>query len=372
MKTRTLTATLLMLALIAATAAAVDVRIKDIARFQGYSDNQLVGFGLVIGLNGTGDGNQIRFTSQMIANFLNSSGIRHDATQIRTRNAAAVMITATLPPFVRPGSKIDITVSAIGDATSLQGGTLVLSQLTAPNGEVYATAQGPIVVGGFAASGAGASVTQNVPTSGIISNGAIVQREVPVNLQARQAMRLVLNEFDFTTAARVCGAINEKFGREIARSNDAGSVDMIVPLEYQGKVVDFIAAVEGVNVQTDEKAVVVINERTGTVVIGKDVRISTVAIAHGNLTISVSTQYLVSQPQPFAREGETVVVPDTEVTAEEQTGKSDSAVLMLPEGTNIGEIVRALNALGVTPRDIIAILQAMKAQGALKADLKVI
>ena len=356
---------------ISVAAGATDVRIKDIARVQGYSDNQLVGYGLVFGLSGTGDGNQIRFTSQAIANLLNSQGIRHSPTDIRTRNVASVLVTATLPPFARPGSKSDINVSAIGDATSLQGGTLVYTELTAPNGQVYATAQGPLVVGGFSAGGGGTSITQNVPTAGIISGGAIVQRDVPTNIQIRQNLRLVLNEYDFTTATRVASAVNERFGSEIARSNDGGSVDVIVPSAFRGKVIDFIAAVETLTVATDERAMVVINERTGTVVIGQNVKISTVAISHGNLTITVATQFQVSQPAPFS-EGETVVVPAQEVTAELPAASDENTLMLLPEGTNIGDIVRALNALGVTPRDIISILQAMKAQGALKAELKVV
>lgn len=358
------------LLVVAVAAGATDVRIKDIARVQGYTDNQLVGYGLVFGLNGTGDGNQIRFTSQAIANLLNSQGIRHDPEQIRTRNVASVLVTATLPPFTRPGSKIDVNVSALGDATSLQGGTLIFTQLMAPNGQVYATAQGQLVVGGFSAGGGGTSVTQNVPTAGIVSSGAIVQREVLSNIQLRQNLRLVLDTYDFTTATRVANAVNERFGSEIARSNDGGSIDVIVPGAYRGKVIDFIATVETLTVATDERAMVVINERTGTVVIGQNVKISTVAISHGNLTITVATQYQVSQPGPFS-EGETVIVPDQEVTAELPNASDENTLMILPEGTNIGDIVRALNALGVTPRDIISILQAMKTQGALKAELKV-
>lgn len=362
----------LMLAGALASAADSDVRIKDIARFQGFTDNQLVGYGLVFGLNGTGDGNQIRFTSQAIANMLNAQGIRHSATQIRTRNVASVLVTATLPPFSKPGSKIDIHISAIGDANSIQGGTLLLTQLFAPNGQVFATAQGQVIVGGFSAGGGGNSVTRNIPTAGIIPNGAIVQREVKINLQGSRTLKLVLDQYDFTTASRIATRINDTFKREIARSNDGGSVDIMVPVTHQGKIIDFIALVEALKVETDEKAMVVINEKTGTVVIGKNVKIATVAVAHGNLTISVSTQFLVSQPKSFTEGGETIVVPDSEVRVDEGTGDKENTVMMLPEGTNIGDIVRALNALGVTPRDIISILQAMKAQGALKAELKVI
>ena len=360
--------------LLAAPAAASEVRIKDIARIQGFTDNQLVGYGLVFGLSGTGDGNQILFTAQAISNMLNAQGIRHERTDIRTRNTASVMVTASLPPFAKPGSKIDINISAIGDATSLAGGTLLLTPMRAPNGEVYATAQGQVLVGGFAAGGGGGTgVAQNVPTAGIVPAGGIVQREVASNLMTRTSLTLVLNQYDFTTSSRVAEAVNARFGSPIARSRDGAAIDVIVPSAYHGNVIDFISRVEGIKVDTDERAIVAINEKTGTVVIGKDVRISTCAIAHGNLTISVSTDYLVSQPAPLS-EGETVVVPDQEVTATEDTttGTTGEAVMMLPEGVNIGEIVSALNALGVTPRDVISIIQAMKAQGALKAEIKVL
>jgi len=376
MKRFTLIFMLALVTLLASGLSATDVRIKDIARVQGYSDNQLMGLGLVIGLNGTGDGNQIRFTSQEIANLLNASGIRHDANDIRTRNIAAVVVTATLPPFARSGSKININVAAMGDAASLQGGTLLFTELKAPNGRVYATAQGPIIVGGFSAGGQGTSVTQNVPTSGTLPSGGIVQREVKTDLANRSNLRLVLDTYDFTTSVRVATAVNNHFGSELARSADGGSIDVIVPRDFKGDVIRFISEVESVRVDTDERAKVVINERTGTVVIGEEVKISAVAIAHGNLTISISTDYLVSQPGPFTRGGDTVIVPDQEVTADEETPTDEDGrprtLMMVPEATNIGDIVRALNALGVTPRDIISILKAMRAQGALKAEVEVL
>jgi flagellar P-ring protein precursor FlgI len=372
MKARIAAMLIALVVLASVPAGATEVRIKDIARFQGYSDNQLVGYGLVFGLRGTGDGNQILFTAQAIANMLNAAGIQHARTNIRTRNTASVIITATLPPFAKPGSKIDISVSAIGDATSLQGGTLLMTPLRAPDGEVYATAQGSVIVGGFAAGGGAAGVTQNVPTAGNIPNGGIVQREVMTNLQARNMLTLVLQDYDFTTSTRIAQAVNDHFGSPIARSSDGAGIDIIVPAAFQGKVIDFMAEVERLTVETDERAVVIINEKTGTVVIGQEVRIATCAVAHGNLTITVSTAYGVSQPLP-STQGQTVVVPQQEVTATEETatGRED-AVMMVPGGANIGEIVGALNALGVSPRDVIAILQAMKAQGALKAELKVL
>ena len=362
-----------LLMLFAIVAAASEVRIKDIARFQGFSENQLVGYGLVFGLQGSGDGNQILFTAQAIANMLNSQGIEHDRRNIRTRNTASVMVTAILPPFVRPGSKIDVNVAAIGDATSLQGGTLLLTPMRAPNGDVYATAQGPVVVGGFSVGGAAAQVVQNVPTAGSVPGGAIIQREININLQNQNSLTLVLDKYDFTTSARVAEQINIRFESPIARSGDGGSVEVLVPNDYRGKIVDFMAAVEGLTVETDERAVVIVNEKTGTVVIGKEVRIATCAVAHGNLTIQVSTAFGVSQPPPFS-EGQTVVVPEQEVTVTEETatGETEATVMMVPEGANIGEIVQALNALGVSPRDVISILQAMRAQGALKAELRVL
>jgi len=367
-----LAAALLAAAAVGAVAGATEVRIKDISRFQGFSDNQLVGYGLVFGLSGTGDGNQILFTAQAIANMLNAQGIRHDRRNIRTRNTASVMVTATLPPFARPGGNIDINVAAIGDATSLQGGTLLLTPLRAANGEVYATAQGPLVVGGFSAGGAGTTVTMNVPTTGTVPDGAIVQREVGIQLAGRSTLTLILNDYDFTTASRVAEAVNSRFEARIAHSRDGGAVDLVVPDEYRVRIVEFMADVEEVTVETDERALVIVNERTGTVVIGENVRVSTCAIAHGNLTIQVAMRYRVSQPAPFG-EGETVVVPEAEVevTEEAVTGE-EAAVMVMPEGANIGEVVQALNALGVTPRDIISILQAMRAQGALKAELRVL
>ncbi len=371
MATRITALLIAAMVLACAPAQATEVRIKDIARFQGYSDNQLVGYGLVFGLRGSGDGNQILFTAQAIANMLNAQGIKHNRTNIRTRNTASVIVTATLPPFAKPGSKIDVSVSAIGDATSLQGGMLLMTPMRAPNGDVYATAQGSVVVGGFAAGGAGAGVAQNVPTAGNVPNGAIVQREVPTNLQARASLTLVMENYDFTTATRIANVVNEHFGSPLARSRDGASIDVVVPSGFRGKVIDFIAEVERLTVETDERAVVIINEKTGTVVIGQQVRISTCAVAHGNLTIQVSTTFGVSQPQPFS-EGQTAIIPQEEVTVtEDMATGSEDAVMMLQEGANIGEIVGALNALGVSPRDVITILQAMKAQGALKAELKV-
>jgi flagellar P-ring protein precursor FlgI len=367
-----LTVTLLTAAWVAAGAS--DVRIKDIARFQGFSDNQLVGYGLVFGLRGTGDGNQILFTAQAISNMLNAHGIRHERRDIRTRNTASVIVTAILPPFAKPGSKIDVHVAAVGDATSLQGGVLLLTPLRAANGDVYATAQGPLVVGGFSAGGAGTQVVQNVPTSGLVPAGGIVQMEVQTDLQTRRQLTLVLNTYDFTTSSRITEAINKQFASPLARSRDGGVVDVIVPDAFAGNVVDFMSMVESITVETDEKAIVVINEKTGTVVIGKDVRISNCAVAHGNLTILVSTTYQVSQPAPFGQ-GETVVVPqvDLQVTEQTRTGETkDTALMKVPESTNIDQIVSALNALGVSPRDIISILQAMRAQGALKAEIKVL
>jgi flagellar P-ring protein precursor FlgI len=364
---------IILLAFFSAFSEANDVRIKDVSRVKGFTENQLTGMGLVIGLNGTGDGNQIRFTSQQIANMLNAAGIKHDASAIRTRNVAAVSLSAILPPFARRGSKIDVTVSSMGDAASLQGGVLVVSELKALNGDVYATAQGPVFVGGYSIGGSGTAITQNVPTAGIISGGGIVQNEVLMpGMQTKRNVTLVLDRFDFTTASNMASKINQTFGDNLASCLDGGSVDVIIPSRFKGQVIGFIAALEGISIATDQKATVVINERTGTVVIGQDVKINTVAIAHGNLTITVSTDYLASQPGPFSG-GETAILPETTLTVDQGAGADGNPVplTVLPETSTIGEIVAALNKLGVAPRDIMSILQALKAQGALHADLKV-
>ncbi len=344
-------------------------RLKDIAYVQGLRENQLVGYGIVVGLNGTGDGTQAKFTIQSIANLMERMGIINvDPKQVKVKNVAGVMVTAKMPPLAKIGQKIDVVVSSIGDAKSLLGGTLLLTPLKGINGEIYALAQGPLSVGGYSAGGAGANVQKNHPTAGRIPNGATVEREIPVNLLAKQNLKINLYRPDFTTVSRVADAINDSLGAEFARPVDAETVDLKVPPEYDGSPVSLMAAIENVEVTPDTTARVILDERTGTVVMGNQVRISTVAVAHGNLSIQIKESPGVSQPAPFSRGGRTVVTPNTEVKVNEGGGK----LVLLNRGATIGQLVAALNAVGVTPRDLIAIMQSIKASGALQADLQVI
>lgn len=344
-------------------------RIKDIAFVDGVRPNQLVGYGLVVGLNGTGDKSSAVYTTQSIANMLNKMGLKFDPSAIKVKNTAAVLITAELPPFAKPGMKIDVLVSSLGDATSLQGGTLIATPLRGHDGAVYSVAQGALALAGFSAGTQGAKVTKNHQTAGKIPNGAIIEREVPLALSGRQDLYLSLRSPDFTTARNVAEAINKDFSAKVAEAVDAGSVRLHVPApEAAEGVVGFISRVEGINVVSDSVTKVVVNERTGTVVMGENVRISTVAVSHGDISIEIRTQYLISQPNPFSRKGETVVVPYEEVGVNEQRAR----LVVLPESVTLGEVVRALNLVGVTPRDLVAILQAIKAAGALQAELEII
>lgn len=344
------------------------VRIKDIADINGVRDNQLVGYGLVVGLDGTGDGKKSLFTVQSMVSMLEKMGISVNAADIAVSNVAAVMVTAELPPFAKSGGRIDVLVNSIGDAKNLQGGTLLMTPLKAANGQVYAVAQGPVNTGGFSAGGEGGSVQKNFPTVGRVIGGALVEREVALNLNSRKKLTLSLRQPDFTTVTRMADAINAMFYDRIANAQDAGTVQVKVPMAYLGNIVGLVAMIEKLEVQPDITARVVINERTGTVVMGENVRISTIAIAHGNLSIVIKESPEVSQPLPFSRGGETVVTPDTDLSVDEG---GDQLVLM-PSGASIGEVVNAMNALGVSPRDLIAIFQAIKAAGALQADLEVI
>lgn len=343
------------------------VRIKDIADIKGVRNNQLVGYGLVVGLDGTGDGKKSLFTIQSMVSMLEKMGVTVEARDIAVANVAAVMVTANLPPFAKAGGRIDTLVSSIGDAKSLQGGTLLLTPLKAGNGQVYAVAQGPVNTGGFTASGAGGSVQKNFPTVGRVISGALVEREVNLDFNHRNTLTLSLHQPDFTTAARVKDAINSLFYDHIAEAADAGTVRLQVPTAYVGKLVELLAMIEKLDVKPDSAARVVINERTGTVVMGENVRISTIAIAHGNLSIVIKESPNVSQPLPFSQ-GQTVVSPNSDISVKEE-GKQ---LLLMPAGASIGDVVRALNALGVSPRDLIAIFQAIKSAGALQADLEVI
>ncbi len=340
-------------------------RIKDITQIQGVRQNQLVGYGLVVGLNGTGDGDKTRFTLQSLVSMLEKMGITVNSLDIKVKNVAAVMITADMQPFARPGTRMDVTVSSIGDAKDLQGGTLLFTPMKAADGQTYAIAQGAISTGGFAATGAGASAQKNFPTVGRVAGGALIEKEVSTGFGNKESLVLTLNHQDFTTATRVAESINAAFSAHIAKTSDSGSIDVLVPQRYADNVVGFVTAIESLGVTPDVEAKVVVNERTGTVVIGENVRISKVAIAHGNLSIQIKETADVSQPLPFSQ-GQTVTTPNTSLAVKEEK----APVFMLEAGASIGEIVRALNALGVTPRDLISIFQALQAAGALQAKLE--
>jgi flagellar P-ring protein precursor FlgI len=343
-------------------------RIKDVAAFEGVRDNQLVGYGLVVGLNGTGDRSQTFFSTQTLANILERSGITVAPDQMRVKNIAAVMVTANLPPFVRQGSRIDVTVSSIGDAQDIQGGVLIMTPLKAANTLVYATAQGQIVLGGFSAgAGAGNKVQLNHPTVGRIPNGALVEKEVGVDLTGKSRLNLVLHDSDFTTATRAVRAINELVGTSVAAAIDGRTVSIAIPASYSQRIVEFMAMVENARMDVDTRAKVIINEKTGTVILGREVRIMEVSIIHGGLSLQVGTLLNVSQPAPLSQ-GQTQVVPETTVSVKEDKGRS----VTLREGASVEEVVKALNAIGAGPRDVIAILQAIKAEGALQAELEII
>jgi flagellar P-ring protein precursor FlgI len=355
--------------LLAAAAAQADVRVKDIARIQGVRDNELFGYGIVVGLNGTGDKNTTFFTPQSIASMLQRLGISVNRAQLGLKNVAAVMATAKLPPFAKAGSQIDVVVSSLGDASTLQGGTLLLTPLQAADGQVYAVAQGALSIGGFNVQGGGGGerVQKNHPTVGRIPNGATIEREVPTTLGGNQTLAISLNHPDFTTATRLAAAVNKSLGAGRARALDAATIQVGgVPAE-PSRVIELIATLETLTVQPDAVAKVVINEKTGTIIMGANVRISTVAIAHGSLSIQIKEEKQVSQPAPFSQ-GQTTVVPKSETTVSEEKAN----LVVVDGGVNIGDLVRALNALGVTPRDMISIMQAIKQVGALQAELEII
>ncbi|WP_008192019.1 flagellar basal body P-ring protein FlgI [Roseibium alexandrii] len=357
-----------LLAVLTAVPATAMVRIKDIATLQGVRDNQLVGYGLVIGLKGSGDTlRNSPFTEQSLQSMLDSLGVNVRDTRLRTRNVAAVVVTAEMPSFIGKGSSIDISVSSLGDATSLAGGTLVATPLLGADGQIYAVAQGPVAVSGFAELGAAESLTQGIPTVGRIPNGGLIERNLPAKFSQIPDLVLELSNPDFKTAVRITDAINrytrERYGVRVAKERDYRSVDLTPPPKVS--LTRFIAEIESIRVRPDQSAKVVIDERTGTVVIGKDVQISTVAITHGNLTVRISEAPEVSQPAPFSQ-GETVVVPRTYVDAQETGGR-----LAVVGGTDLPTLVRGLNRIGLRPTGIIAILQAIKTAGALQAELVV-
>ena len=346
------------------------VRIKDIVDIKGVRGNQLVGYGLVVGLEGTGDSDDSLFTIQSLASLLEKMGVTVQTDDIEdVENVAAVMVTTDLPAFATLGSRIDVLVSSIGDAENLQGGTLLFTPLKAADGRVYAVAQGPVSTGGFAVSGnSGDQVQKNFPTVGRVVGGALVEKEIHSNFNQKDSLTLALHKADFTTATRVAQAIYRAFYSQLAQTENGGSIQVKVPENYRGKTVQFVTMIESLGVTPDMVSKIVVNERTGTVIMGENVRISTIAIAHGNLSIQIDESQDVSQPLPFSRGGETIVTPESDILVKE--GKNP--LFLVESGVSIGEVVKALNALGVTPRDLIAIFQALKAAGALQAELEII
>jgi flagellar P-ring protein FlgI len=363
-------------------------RIKDIADINGVRDNQLIGYGLVVGLAGTGDDVKNGFTRETLANMLSRQGLSTKDKELKADNAASVMVTASLPPFAKVGTKIDVTVSSIGDADSLLGGTLLMTPLKGADGAVYAVAQGPITLGGFTAAGGNASSVKNHPSAAIISNGAFIEKELKYDLDQKRVLTIQLQRPDFTTARRVADAIRSSLEGVEVHQLDGRSITVALLPKSLGSVVDILPRIEGLDVAVDTQAVVVMNEKTGTVVMGENVRISTVAVSHGNLSIQIREDYNVSQPLPFAPGappggnpvkdrktgavvapgGQTVVTQETTVGAQEEKKQ----LMVVPHGVTIQEVVAALNAIGVTPRDLITILQTIKSAGALQADLKII
>jgi flagellar P-ring protein precursor FlgI len=342
-------------------------RIKDLANVEGVRQNQLIGYGLVVGLNGTGDTiNNSPFTRQSLTAMLERLGVNIRGQTLRTGNVAAVMVTSNLPAFSTQGTRIDVTVSALGDAKSLQGGVLLVTPLLGADGNVYAVAQGSLAIGGFQAGGDAASVTRGVPTVGRIANGAIIEREIDFALNRLNQVRLALRNADFTTAKRIAAAINDYLGAPTAEPLDPSTVQLNVPSQYKGNVVALLTEIEQLQIEPDEPAKIVIDERSGIIVMGRDVRVSTVAVAQGNLTVTISESPQVSQPNPLSR-GRTVRVPRTRVGVQEDGRK----LAVVDEGVSLQQLVDGLNALGVGPRDLIAILQAIKAAGAIQADIEV-
>ncbi len=348
-------------------ADAKTTRIKDIVNFESVRENQLIGYGLVVGLNGTGDSlNNSPFTEQSLLAMLERLGVNVRGQNLNTGNVAAVMVTATLPPFTNQGAKIDVNISALGDAKSLQGGTLLVTPLMAADGEVYAIAQGSVNVSGFAAGGQAAQVTQNIPTAARIPEGAIVEREIDFKLEDLTEVRLALRNPDFTTARRIAQAVNGFSAANIANAENSASVVITRPSMYAGTIVDLITDIEQLPVEPDQIARVVIDERSGVIVMGSDVKISTVAIAQANLTIRITETPQVSQPNPFAEQGNTVVVPRTDLEINESP---DAKLAVVDTGVTLEDLVTGLNRLGVPPRDVITILQAIKSAGALQAEI---
>ncbi len=342
-------------------------RIKDLANIEGVRQNQLVGYGLVVGLNGTGDTlNNIPFTKQSLQAMLERMGVNIRGATIRTGNVAAVMVTGNLPPFGTQGTRMDVTVSALGDSKNLQGGTLLVTPLLGADGNVYAVAQGSVTINGFQAEGAAASITRGVPTVGRIANGAIIEREIEFALNRLPNVRLALRNADFTTAKRIASAVNDFLGTKTAEPIDPSTVQLSIPPEFKGNVVAFLTEIEQLQVEPDLAAKIIIDERSGIIVMGRDVRVATVAVAQGNLTVSISESPQVSQPNALSR-GRTVVTPRSSVRVTEDGKK----LAVMKDGVSLQQLVDGLNGLGIGPRDLIGILQAIKAAGAIEADIEV-
>ena len=367
--TRTVMSALLAAAFaLTAMPAEAASRIKDLANVEGVRQNQLIGYGLVVGLNGTGDTlNNIPFTKQSLQAMLERLGVNVRGAQIRTGNVAAVMVTANLPAFGTQGTRIDVTVSALGDSKSLQGGTLLVTPLLGADGNVYSVAQGSLAIGGFQAEGDASKITRGVPTVGRIANGAIIERVIEFVLNKLGQVRLALRNPDFTTAKRIASAVNDFIGAPTAEPLDPSTVQLTIPKDYRGNVVALLTEVEQLQIEPDLAARIVIDERSGLIVMGRDVRVSMVAVAQGNLTVTISETPQVSQPSPFSRTGTTQVVNRTRIGVQEDGKK----LAVVNEGMSLQQLVDGLNALGIGPRDLIAILQAIKAAGAIQADIEV-
>jgi len=357
----------LLLALCLFLTTFAGVRIKEIAQLQGARQVQILGYGLVVGLDGTGDSRQSLIANQSVRNMLKHFAITVPAKRMNVRNVAAVIVTANILPFVKVGSRIDVIVSSLGDATSLEGGTLLLTPLMGPDGQIYARAQGAVSIGGFNINTIGGEkVRRNYALVGRVPAGAVLEKEIKQNFTDGNSISIILRNPDFTTADRIAKQVNQTFGNGIAVAKDAAQIVVTIPANYKadGKMVEFVSAIESLEIEPDQIAKVVVNERTGTVVIGENVTVSPVAISHGNLNVQISAMPIISQPAPFSR-GQTVVVPQTQTNVETEKSK----VMVMENATNVQQIAKALNALGVTSRDIIAIFQALKEVGALKAEL---
>jgi len=344
------------------------VLVRDITTIEGIRDNPLIGYSVVVGLKRTGDSQQTQFTTQTLANVLQRLGVQIPAASIQVRNVAAVMVTASLPPFARPGTSIDVTVSSLGDAKSLEGGVLLLTSLHASDGRVYAEAQGPLTLGGYTVGGGGNSKEVNHVTVGRVPAGGIVERDTSIDLKHLKVLSLSLREPDFTAARDVANVINHEFGKELASALDSRHVDVNIDQTGVASVPTLIAEVQNLSVSVHPPAKVVMNERTGTIVMGGDVKLSPVSVLHGDLTVEVTTTFAVSQPMPFAKQGTTEVVPEVDLRAHDKPARS----FQLKEGASVEELINGLHAMGATARDIVAILQTIKAAGGLQAELEVI